>query len=173
MMNFNTAVKQRYSEVDIFSTEGRIDRRSYFVYSIILPFFAFSILASFAGALAKLGESSSLSVISNSIAYLFLGLAIISLVFITIRLTIQRCHDFNASGWFALFAAIPLASFIFAIIPGNNGLNCYGEEPKAPSIFVRTGVVFLALIFIALLGYGLFSIVTNPAMLEALFSFIS
>lgn len=161
-MNFNEEqIQQRYSEVDLFSTQGRVGRRTYFVYSIIIPFICVSILASLAGIVSKLSlasHSSSYSSLGHTVAYLILGLAFLSLIAITIRLTIQRCHDFNKSGWAAIFAVIPFANIIYALIPGNSGLNSYGEPPEPPSTFVKTGVFLIGLLLIALFIFTVFKL---------------
>jgi len=128
---------QRYSAVDLFSTQGRMGRRMYFFYSIAIPFALFWIFASLAGLLAKVGGSIT------KLSYLLLGLAFLSVLFMVIRLTIQRCHDFNVSGKIAILAIIPLANIIFALIPGDNGLNSYGEAPEPASKFITLAVTFL------------------------------
>lgn len=128
----------RYSEVDIFSTQGRLGRKRYFLYSIVIPFVLFWSFASIAGILSHLGTVAGLA------AYAFLGLATTAMFFILIQLTIQRCHDFNKSGWLSVFALIPLANLLFAVIPGNNGLNQYGEAPEPANGFIK--VAFYALV---------------------------
>ena len=168
-MNFNDDIQQRYSEVDLFSTQGRIGRRTYFVFSVLIPFICVSILASIAGVIAKLTSTSSLG---NTLAYILLGLALITLVGITVRLTIQRCHDFNKPGWVALFALIPFANIIYALIPGNNGLNSYGEPPEPPSTFVKIGVILIALLLVGLaayIGYRYFNLDAVTQNIKALF----
>lgn len=134
----------RYSEVDIFSTQGRLGRKRYFLYSIVIPFVLFWSFASIAGILTHLGSVASLA------AYAFLGFATAAMFFILIRLTIQRCHDFNKSRWFSVFALIPFANLIYAMIPGNNGLNQYGEAPEPANGFIK--VAFYALVAL-LIGF--------------------
>ncbi len=145
-MHFEEDSIQRYSEVDLFSTQGRIGRKRYFLFSIILPFVLFWSFASIAGVLTHLGSVAAL------IAYLFLGLATIAMFLILVHLTIQRCHDFNKSGWFSLFVVIPFANLIFAIIPGNNGLNQYGEVPEQASGFIKIAFYGLVTLLIASLS---------------------
>ena len=120
-MQFENPTLQRYSEVDLFSSDGRIGSKRYFLYSVILPFILFWSMASIAGILAHLGSVAMLA------SYAILGLAILAMLFVLVRLTIQRCHDFNKSGWISVLAVIPFANIIFALIPGTNGLNQYGE----------------------------------------------
>lgn len=145
-MNIQTT--QRYSEVDLFSLDGRIGRKLYFFYSVIVPFIFFWIFASVAGIIAKLGSEASI------ISYALLGLAIAVVTFMVMRLTIQRCHDFNSSGWLAMLALIPFSNFIFALIPGDNGLNRYGEIPEPASGFITTAVGILIVLITALVVFS-------------------
>ena len=48
-MNFTSNTTQRYSDVDIFSTQGRIGQKRYFVYSIVIPFILFWAITPIAG----------------------------------------------------------------------------------------------------------------------------
>ncbi len=139
---------QRYSEVDIFSIKGRMGRSQYFVYSIVIPFIFFWIFASAAGIISKIGADA------NILAYALLGLSASLITFMVISLTIQRCHDFNASGWLAGLAFIPFANFIFAMIPGNAGLNRYGETPEPASSFIKTALIVIIGLLLALATFA-------------------
>ena len=142
-------IQQRYSEVDPLSVEGRMGRKLYFFYSIVVPFIFFWIFASVAGIISKLGEDA------NILSYAVLGISVLLIVFLVMRLTIQRCHDFNASGWYAAFALIPFANIVFALIPGNEGLNSYGEAPKPASGFITTAVFIIIGLLVALATFSL------------------
>ena len=135
--------QERYSVVDIFSTEGRVGRQTYFVYSVILPLALFLVLGSIAGLVSKLGS------IATMLSYGLLALSTIAILLVVVRLTIQRCHDFNASGWLAVFAMIPFANIVFALIPGNNGLNSYGESPEPASLTIKLATKVIAGLLIA------------------------
>ena len=155
-LGLSNELQERYSDVDIFSTQGRIGRRSYFVYSIVLPFICFSVIASIAGIIGNFRDHSlgSISNIANIASYALLAFATVTLFLIIVRLTIQRCHDFNASGWLAILSLIPFANIIFSLVSGNNGLNSYGEAPKPPSTFVKIGVIILTLLLIAFVVFS-------------------
>ena len=153
-MQFENHTLQRYSEVDLFSTDGRIGSKRYFLYSVILPFILFWSLASIAGVLVHVGSVATLA------SYAILGLAMIAMFFILVRLTIQRCHDFNKSGWISILAIIPFANIVFALIPGTNGLNQYGEVPEPATKL--TNVLFYLLLgvlaaLVSVLLYQLFN----------------
>lgn len=74
-------------------------------------------------------------------------------------LTIQRCHDFNASGWVSLLVLVPLANLIFMIIPGTRGPNRFGA-PTPPN---SAGVLVAAWLLPALFVAGIIAAVALPA----------
>jgi len=151
-ININT---QRYSEVDLLSVKGRIGRKLYFFYSSLVPFISFWIFSSFAEKISK-QESGN-----NTIAYTLLGMAILAVLLMVVHLTIKRCHDFNQSGWMAIFALIPFANIIFSLIPSDNGLNKYGEPAKPDSAFIKTAVIIFSILLIALVAYSFLYLFNN------------
>lgn len=72
------------------------------------------------------------------------GVLLVTLFFavmgFTLLLTIQRCHDFNATGWLALVGLIPLGTPLLWVIPGTNGANRFGPRPPPNSL----GAILLA-----------------------------
>ena len=162
-MNTSNNTIQRYSDVDIFSTDGRIGQKRYFVFSIIIPFILFLAITPIAGLV------SYLPIDNTSLVYSVLGIALLAMLLMTVRLTIQRCHDFNKSGALAILALIPFANIIFAVIPGTNGLNQYGEVPRPTTwLFKKT---FYALI-IAMVLMSTY-IILQQTNLELIASFLS
>ena len=159
MMNYENSIfqnnQQRYSVVDIFSTEGRIGRQSYFVASIILPVSLLLISASIAGFISKLGSTASL------ISYTLLAASIIAVLFLIMRLTIQRCHDFNANSELAFFALIPFANIVFSLIPGDNGLNSYGEAPEPESTLTKVSTKVISVLLVAIVAYSILQFFGN------------
>lgn len=133
----------RYSNVQVLSSDGRIGRFEYFFYSLIMPFLVFWIVAAMAGIASHFGE------LGGAIAYVLLAAAFCAALIIHIQLTIQRCHDFNASGWLALIIVLPLASIIFWLIPGNKLNNRFGYPPRPTSSLLRKGAALLLLILVA------------------------
>ena len=152
-MNYTNDSIQRYSDVDVVSTQGRIGRKRYFVYSTILPALVFWAFATI-GALV-----SYMPFASGSLFYGVIGIAIIAAVWMMVRLTIQRCHDFNQGKLLALLAVIPFANIVFALIPGTNGLNSYGEVPKPASWIFKLS--FYALVLL-LAGLAIFALTQLP-----------
>jgi len=137
----------QYSNIQVLSTEGRIGRFEYFFYSLILPFLVFWIIAAMAGIASHFGE------LGGAIAYVLLAAAFCAALIIYIQLTIQRCHDFNASGWLAVLAILPLASILFWLIPGSKTGNRFGYPPRPASSLMRKGVALLLLILVAVITF--------------------
>jgi len=87
---------------------------------------------------------------------MLMGCAILAL---QVSLTIQRCHDFNMSGWLSALALIPLVNLMFWIVPGTDGRNRYGAPPPPNS----AGAVALALILPLVFILGIVAAISIPA----------
>jgi uncharacterized membrane protein YhaH (DUF805 family) len=135
--------------VKVFSVSGRIGRARYFAYG-----FGFYILFGFVGSLlaVPLGEAGvALMAVT--------GIAAIVLAFM---LTIQRCHDFNMSGWLSLLLVVPLVNLIFLFIPGTDGPNRFGGPTPPNSV----GVLIAAWFFPALMVIGIIAAIALPAYVD-------
>ena len=128
--------------VNIFSVSGRIGRVRYVGYLIglyvLFGIFAF-LAALVAGPLAM----------AVWLAYMVLAF----------MLTIQRCHDFNTTGWLSLVSLIPLVALIFWFIPGTEGANRYG--PRTPPN--STLAIVLVWILPAIAVIGIIAAIAIPA----------
>ena len=131
--------------VKVFSVSGRIGRARYMAYGT-----GFYILfGGLVGALALMGPvGGALTVV-----------AWVALMVIAFMLTIQRCHDFNMSGWLSLLILIPLANLIFLVIPGTDGPNRFGG-PTPPN---TAGVLILAWLLPAVAVIGIVAAIALPA----------
>jgi len=133
---------EEYGEIKVFSASGRLGRVRYIGYSVGLTILI-SIIAGFLtaalGAFAGKGVAASIMIACY-----------VAIFAISIMLTIQRAHDFNGSGWFALLVLIPLVNLIFWFIPGTDGENRFGRKTPPNGM----GVILLACIvpFIAVIG---------------------
>ncbi len=128
--------------LDYFSVEktnGRIGRRLYFVFAILMPFLSFWMLAKIS---TQLTQSD---IITSLFISWILALIAISIMAMVVRLTIHRCHDFGVSRWYAALSVIPFSPLIFVLIPGNSTDNNFGDKPKAPASIVKDSF-FLSLI---------------------------
>ncbi|MCL4799497.1 MAG: DUF805 domain-containing protein [Burkholderiales bacterium] len=141
----------RYGEVRVLGVRGRLSRVRYIGYSVgFLLLFYLLILA--AGAAGAAGLHADLAV--GLIVALWIALVVVSLM-----LTIQRCHDFNTSGWVALLVFIPLVGLLFWFIPGTEGENRFGAmNPPNP-----LGAVLLATVVPVVFVVGVLAAVAIPA----------
>ena len=137
---------EQFQPVRIFAVSGRIGRARYVVYSIVL-----TMLIMFVAGLASafLGPAG--------IAVIVVGY--IAMIVLSIMLTIQRSHDFNMSGWFALLWLVPLANLAFWFIPGTDGANRFGGKTPPNSVGVLIGVWLLPILFVG----GILAAVSIPA----------
>jgi uncharacterized membrane protein YhaH (DUF805 family) len=136
-------VNQEYDEVKVFAVKGRMGRVRYIVNSLglnLLIGFVIGLLS------ALLGES-----------VVYLGYAI--QIAANLMLTIQRCHDFDSSGWWAVFGLIPVINLFFWFKAGTPGPNRFGNQTP-PNTMLST---IIAVIFPALMVVGIFAAVAIPA----------
>lgn len=142
---------EQYSEVKILSAAGRLGRVRYIGYSVGLSL----LLAVFMGLAT--GLSAALGVAAISVAVT--GLGYLAMVVVQVMLTVQRCHDFNTSGWLSILGIIPLVNLIFWIIPGTDGPNRFGNPPPPNT----TGAVILAMIIPLIFILGIVAAIAIPA----------
>lgn len=139
-----------FQPVRVFSPSGRIGRVRYIAYSIGLSF----LIAFVAGFLAAmLGP-----VIGGAAAALPIA-AWVLILLISIILTIQRCHDFNTTGWLAILGLVPLVNLIFWFIPGTDGPNRFGSPTPPNSVLT----VVVACIVPVLFAVGILAAIAIPA----------
>lgn len=59
-------------------------------------------------------------------------------LFVSLRLTVLRCHDLNWSGWWSLLMLIPYAGSLFNLVllfvPGTSGSNDFGRPSRPPDV---------------------------------------
>jgi len=154
--------RQRYSQVDLFSTDGRIGPLRYFFYSLVLPFLVFWVLAALAGFAGQYGQ------VGKILGYIILAAAIGSAFVLLFQLTVQRCHDFNVTGWLATLIFIPFGNFIFWLIPGSRNINRYGQPPEPTSKWIKIGAFLLFTSLIAAFTYWFLNYSSSLDLLGAL-----
>jgi len=134
---------EQYQDVNVFATSGRIGRVRYIAYGMGI-YFLFAIL----GAL--------LSAVIGSAGMIIAWIAILVIGFM---LTIQRCHDFNTTGWLSLLMLVPLVNLIFWFIPGTDGDNNYGAQTPPNGV----GVIIAACIVPIVAVVGILAAIALPA----------
>lgn len=122
------------------SFEGRIGRIAYLIGGFMI------------GAIGIVGVVAAL----KSGFWLLLIPVMLGALFVSLRLTVLRCHDIGWSGWWSLISLVPYAGSLFnlilLIVPGNRGSNGFGRAsrpPGAPALAISLVVLVLA----GLLGF--------------------
>jgi len=110
-----------------------------------------------AAALAQLPEPANNTAVMVAVIFGYGAIMVISFL-----LTIQRCHDFNVTGWLSLILLIPLVPLIFWFIPGSKGKNDYGPPPPPNR---GSGVVVVVLL-VSVFVLGILAAIAIPAYQE-------
>lgn len=159
-----------YSKPKFFAVSGRLGRLRYIAYGIALNLVSFVMLmvvmmigGGFA-AIAGIGgrESSLLLGGGVMLMLLFMFILLIAMFVLGVMLMIQRCHDFNVTGWLWLIIFIPLTPLVFLFVPGTDGANDYGNKPPPNSGGVIALVVVGGVIFFFYI-VGIIAAISVPA----------
>jgi len=134
---------EEYQEVKVFSTSGRIGRVRYIAYGVGI-YLLFGILGALLGY-----------VIGNA----GMVIAWIAIMVVGFMLTIQRCHDFNTTGWLSLLVLVPLVNLIFWFIPGTDGDNNYGAKTPPNGVGVIIAACIVPIVFVV----GVLAAIALPA----------
>ena len=124
--------------VTLFAASRRIGRARYIAYSLalfVLLGFGVAFLGSFVGPAGMI--------------FWIGGWAL--MVVLVVLITIQRCHDFNASGWLSLLLFLPPLGLIFLLAPGTRTSNRYGAPPPRNSRLVLAVAWLLPVVLLALI----------------------
>jgi uncharacterized membrane protein YhaH (DUF805 family) len=140
--------------VRVFGTSGRIGRIRYIAYSAGVPFLIVAVAGVVAGLLERvLGAGGAVAIPLLIGAY---GTAFV----VCVLLTIQRCHDFDVTGWLSIvFILVPLAMLLLWIIPGTRGENRYGPPTEPNSALAVIGALVLPFLFVG----GILAAIALPA----------
>ena len=150
--------QEAYGTINVLSAKGRLGRLRYIAYSIGITFAVYLVMALLVGLAGMALAQEQLGVLMIGIFALGYG----AMVIINVLLTIQRCHDFNVTGWLSLILLIPFAPFVFWFIPGTEGANRFGLQPPPNKGAVMMIVVILLLVVII----GILAAIAIPAYQE-------
>ncbi|TCS15032.1 DUF805 domain-containing protein [Caulobacter sp. BK020] len=110
---------------------GRARRSEYWLFTlfIILVEIAYFILVSAIGG----GTSGNMNPIGFVLSGLY-GLFVLGIIIPSLAVSFRRLHDTDRSAWWLLIAFLPfiggLVLLVFNVLPGTNGPNKYGPDPK-------------------------------------------
>ncbi|MBQ7812088.1 MAG: DUF805 domain-containing protein [Bacteroidales bacterium] len=100
----------------LFSFEGRIRRRDYWLYNL---------------GLGIVGAVTNLFTFESTFEIVLCLLILIPYFWAYYAIGAQRCHDCGYNGWWQM---VPFFVFVLAFKPGMSGENEYGPDPKEAEI---------------------------------------
>lgn len=127
----------------LFSAQGRIRRRDYWLWAICIGI-AFAIIMNILMAVLGVGKSMAETGVIPATFWLVYSIMFIPLLWIGLCLQIKRWHDRGKSGWMCLVGLIPIVGPIWTFVEvgcldGTQGPNKYGPSPKGigagPEVF--------------------------------------
>ena len=136
----NDVLEEGIGSINLFSSKGRLGRLRYFFYSLLAVILGMVLIGAF----------SSLFLLNDTLGAIGIGIAYIIMFIASFILTIQRCHDFNTSGWLSLLLFLPLVPLMFYFIPGTKGSNIYGKQTPPNTKGIIWGSILLPVALILL-----------------------
>jgi len=138
-----------YSELRVFSVQGRIGRLRYLAWSLVLM----------VAGLAAAAFCASIMMASLVGGGLCATVAAVAFLIISIQIGVQRLHDVGWSGWLLLLNVIPVVGTVFPIlmvvVPGNTGANQFGP-PSPPNNRSVKVLATLWPVLLLIVGMGMF-----------------
>ncbi|MEO5712507.1 MAG: DUF805 domain-containing protein [Luteolibacter sp.] len=118
----------------LFSFEGRIPRRTYWLWRVLVMVGAIVVMSLIAPLMMLGADKTSENPSINPIGPILMIVAVIPLIWISIALAVKRWHDRGKPGVWVLIAFIPLVGPIWAFVEcgclrGTFGHNQYGSDP--------------------------------------------
>jgi len=135
------------SRINIWSAKGRLGRVRYIGYTVGL------------GLLINFTSVFLTTMLGSDLGAVIMVIGMAAGLFIHGLLSVQRAHDFNATGWMAILAFIPLLNFLFWFVPGTDGDNRFG--PRTPPN--STLAIVLASIIPVIMIAGIIAAIAIPA----------
>jgi uncharacterized membrane protein YhaH (DUF805 family) len=129
--------------VRLFAVSGRIGRLRDIAFCVFLWFVCIFLSGILSAILMPMSTGA------GTLAGLVPFLAMIVLGFM---LTIQRCHDFDTSGWLSILMLVPLVNLVFWFIPGTDGANRFGPPTPPNGAMVIVGAVAVPIVLVMFVG---------------------
>ncbi len=135
-----------------FSFDGRLNRMRYLIYSL-----AGYVLLMLAGLIVMGSVFHSVSDGSFPLlSILLFGAAVLALMYLGLRFSVQRLHDMGLTGWLVLLSFAPfVGGFVWiwlSVWPGSKEANQYGPPNPPNSLTHKVIVLGLVLLLALLLG---------------------
>ncbi|MFM2422859.1 MAG: hypothetical protein RL291_1389 [Pseudomonadota bacterium] len=123
----------------LFAFNGRINRGKFWLGQVLGLVISYALLGASAFLSPGLFTYDGVGALPpvHPLTWVFLGLAFLVAIWISLATMIKRCHDRGKSGWWSLIVLIPIAGFIWMIIElgtfeGEPGTNAWGPNPLGP-----------------------------------------
>lgn len=143
-----------YSEVKALSANGRIGRIRFIAYSVGYGLLLNILVTLLTVMAAEMPDDTGKAVLGLGMLMIYAAFLVVILL-----LSIQRVHDFNASGWLSIIMLLPLVNFLLWFIPGTTTANDYGK-PTPPN---STGLIIVAFIIPTIALIGIIAAIAIPA----------
>ncbi|MDB5488714.1 MAG: yhaH [Reyranella sp.] len=117
----------------LFSFQGRVNRAPYWYVHLIIVAVEVAFLTAIMVPVILANDPELLA--DSAVAINLVGaLIFIPMFWISLAVTVKRCHDRDKSGWWMLIMLVPLIGGIWFIIdvgflPGTPGPNRFGPDP--------------------------------------------
>jgi len=111
---------------------GRARRSEFWLFALLIFIveIVYCALLGAVGGFSPNGPSAAAMALMGIFSLAFLGVVIPSLA-----VTFRRLHDTDRSAWWLLIGLLPvigaLVLLVFYLLPGTNGPNKFGPDPKA------------------------------------------
>lgn len=153
-------INPQYSDLWVYTMEGRLGRLRYLAYSFGLSV-VIQLIATITVGLASVIPGD----IGAILTMIIMIVAYIMLLVTSFFILIKRIHDVNRSGWLLLLLLVPLINIFFGLYMlfarGTDGENNFGPPPPPNS----RGVVIAAFVLIGLFVLGIAAAILVPALL--------
>lgn len=126
-MGFTEAVQLFFKNYAKF--EGR-SRRAEYWWPVVMYLIAYAAVLAISVVGMALGDLGN---ILAGIAFFAYMLFALGCLIPSLAVAVRRLHDRDMSGWWLLIGLIPFGSFVllyFFVMPGTEGPNKFGEDPK-------------------------------------------
>lgn len=111
-----------------FTTKGRLNRMTYFLYSLelcVLSFLTHFVLAVVVVLITGSDEGFLMKAVETAVYFVWF------IAYLTVA--VRRLHDANSRDFLVVLNLIPVVNFFFLLyllfFPGTSGRNQYGEQP--------------------------------------------